>query len=233
METGWAVVLLISALILALQLVRPIPRRAAPAEDVDGPNYQEPILKIDAAVQAPQEVFGELESTLLADKDANRRYLRERDTDRKLTDKLPVSRKVLVTAGCVIAFIVAPYVHPSLSWMRLLSEGEAGAGAQEPEVGGAPLPSASVGEARIPGATLDEEGRSRELEGAADSRGPIAHGGKPVAVGPAVDEQKPPRPIDDPSGKALDKFFAKLAAVETKQPNAIARVLYYGESIVA
>ena len=116
--------------------------------------------------------------------------------------------------------------------MRLLSE-DASAKAEEPEVGGAPLPSASVGEARIPGATLDEEGRARELEGTTDSRGPIAHGGKPVAVGPAVDEQKPPRPIDDPSGKALDKFFAKLAAVETKQPNAIARVLYYGESIVA
>ncbi|HZO13320.1 MAG TPA: hypothetical protein VFB62_08670, partial [Polyangiaceae bacterium] len=142
METGWAVVLLISALILALQLVRAIARRAAPAQDLEGPNYAEPILKIDAAVEAPREVFGELESTLLADKDADRRYLRERDTDRKVSDKLPVSRKVLVTAGCVIAFIVAPYVHPALSWMRLLSEGNAGV--QEPEVGGAPLPSASV-----------------------------------------------------------------------------------------
>ncbi len=50
---------------------------------------------------------------------------------------------------------------------------------------------------------------------------------------PAVVEDKPPRSLEDPSGHALDPFFAALYAVERKDPGAIARVTYYGDSIVA
>jgi lysophospholipase L1-like esterase len=50
---------------------------------------------------------------------------------------------------------------------------------------------------------------------------------------PVVAEDKPPRSIEDPSGHALDPFFATLYAVERKDPRAIARITYYGDSIVA
>jgi hypothetical protein len=233
-QTGWAVVLLISVLLLALRLVRRVAKSTGSDDPLEGANYPEPALKLDASIEAPKEVFGELESTLVADKDADRRYLRELDADAKLAERVPVSRKTLVTAVSVAVFAVVPYLHPSLRWWRLL-DSDASASDTPPQAAGSPLPSASVGEARIPGATFDQQGRARDLE-ASDSRSPIAHGGKdgvPIAVGPAVDEEKPPRPIDDPSGKALDRYFAKLAAVETKQAGAIARVLYYGDSIVA
>ena len=37
-------------------------------------------------------------------------------------------------------------------------------------------------------------------------------------VPPPNAEQKPPREIEDPSGKALDPFFRKLMAAERKDP---------------
>jgi lysophospholipase L1-like esterase len=49
----------------------------------------------------------------------------------------------------------------------------------------------------------------------------------------AAGEGKPPRSLEDPSGHALDPFFAALHAVERHQPSAIARVTYFGDSIVA
>ena len=76
----------------------------------------------------------------------------------------------------------------------------------------------SRGEAKLPGATFDQQSRAADLDAPVkDSRGPIAKGGKgdDTVIAPAVDEKKPPRSIEDP--KALDKFFAKLARVESKQ----------------
>ncbi len=43
----------------------------------------------------------------------------------------------------------------------------------------------------------------------------------------------PPRPIEDPTDQALHSFFAKLAKVERKDPGAIARILHYGDSLLA
>ncbi|MBK8251947.1 MAG: hypothetical protein IPK82_04690 [Polyangiaceae bacterium] len=52
-------------------------------------------------------------------------------------------------------------------------------------------------------------------------------------VPPPNAEQKPPRSIEDPSEKALAPFFRKLMAVERKDAKAIARAMYFGDSIVA
>ena len=50
---------------------------------------------------------------------------------------------------------------------------------------------------------------------------------------PAIKTKKPPVPIVDPSDKALDPFFEKLIAVERKQEGAIARIVHYGDSLLA
>jgi len=142
---------------------------------------------------------------------------------------------MVLTAGCVALLIGLPYLHPSLSFMRVLTARDSAA-EPVPQAGG-PLPSASVGEAKLPGATYDQQSLAKDLEAPAkESRGPIGGpgvtGGK-TAIAPAVDEDEPPRPIDDPSGAALDPFFAKLAQVKSKQAGAVARILYFGDSIVA
>lgn len=50
---------------------------------------------------------------------------------------------------------------------------------------------------------------------------------------PAVRTKKPPVPIEDPSGKALDAFFKSLVSVERKEPGSIARIIQYGDSLLA
>jgi len=193
--------------------------------------------KLDATPEQPHDVFGELRSTLDADHAADVRYLSRGDA-RFLSSWAPVSRKILLTGVCIAAFVALPYLHPRLAWLRLLSAPAEQAGPVEPtaQLGG-PMPSASIGEAKLPGATFDQQNRAKDLDApVSDSRGPIARGGKselPSKFAPAVKEDKPPRSIEDPSGKALDKFFAKLARVENKEPGATARVLYYGDSIIA
>ncbi len=50
---------------------------------------------------------------------------------------------------------------------------------------------------------------------------------------PAIKTKAPPLPIVDPSGKALDPFFDALVAVERKQEGAVARIVHYGDSLLA
>jgi len=42
-------------------------------------------------------------------------------------------------------------------------------------------------------------------------------------------EQAPPVPLLDPSGKALDGFFAALTRTANKQPGAITRIAHFGD----
>jgi lysophospholipase L1-like esterase len=50
---------------------------------------------------------------------------------------------------------------------------------------------------------------------------------------PAERTKKPPVPIDDPSGKALDPFFKSLVAIERKEPGTLVRIVHYGDSLLA
>ena len=45
-------------------------------------------------------------------------------------------------------------------------------------------------------------------------------------------EQAPPVPLLDPTGKALDGFFAALSRTEHKQPGAITRIAHFGDSVI-
>lgn len=45
-------------------------------------------------------------------------------------------------------------------------------------------------------------------------------------------EQAPPVPLLDPSGKALDAFFAALSRSAKKEPHAVTRIAHFGDSIV-
>jgi lysophospholipase L1-like esterase len=132
------------------------------------------------------------------------------------------------TAGALLTLAVlvaVPYALPSLARLRVLTPLPEGAGLVT-RMPAAAAPTGTVGETKLVIETT-EQAELRQPEVVAI---PAA---AREAMPAAVEEKKPPRSIEDPSGHALDPFFAALVAVERKAPQAIARVSYYGDSIVA
>ncbi len=66
----------------------------------------------------------------------------------------------------------------------------------------------------------------------AGRRGPIAATDSNDGVEIDLDFTHPPVAIADPSGKALDGFYAALEHTRQKLPGAVTRVLHFGDSIV-
>jgi lysophospholipase L1-like esterase len=124
------------------------------------------------------------------------------------------------------ALVAVPYAAPHLQRFRVLTPLPEGAALLKPAPAAAPA--ATVGEARLVIETT-EQSELRQPEVVALP--PAAKEVLPAAV--TTNEEKPPRSIEDPSGRALDPFFAALRAVEHKDPHAIARITYFGDSIVA
>jgi hypothetical protein len=120
--------------------------------------------------------------------------------------------------------VLVPYAVPSAQRFRLLTPLPDGMALFAPAP--APAPTSTVGEARITIETT-EQAELRQPEQVVLP--PAAREVLPAAV----EEKKPPRSIEDPGGHALDPFFAALLAVERKDKGAIARITYYGDSIVA
>lgn len=120
-----------------------------------------------------------------------------------------------------------PYLVPSLWRFRLLSPLPEGTGLVAAAQPAAAAPSAQVGETSL----IIETTEQPELRQPEDLVVPPE---AKAALPPAsVQEDKAPKPIEDPSGHALDAFYAALLAAERKDAGAIARITYYGDSIVA
>jgi lysophospholipase L1-like esterase len=137
------------------------------------------------------------------------------------------AREVLLSrpAGALatlLALALAVELLPGLARLRLF-------GARPDVTSAAPAeaaPAASVGAATLVTETRD---RGAPAVTVTHARGPIA------AVDDGVPESgknAPPVPLDDPSGHALDDLYAKLAAVDAKQPGAVARIAHFGDSII-
>ncbi|AKT38285.1 GDSL-type esterase/lipase family protein [Chondromyces crocatus] len=126
----------------------------------------------------------------------------------------------LATLGLLVAI---PYGIPRLERLRLLSPLPEGEGLVAVPT---PAPMTSVGEAALQVETTEQA----ELQQPEEPEIPPAA----AAVLPSsVTEEKPPRSIEDPGGHALDAFFKSLAATERKEAGSIARITYFGDSIVA
>ncbi len=120
------------------------------------------------------------------------------------------------------ALVALPYVVPGLTRLRLLHplpEGQ-GIAAFSP-----PAPAASVGEAALAQETTEQAELQQPEE--------IAIPPAAAEIIPAGGGERAPRAIEDPGGRALDAFFGALAAAERKDQGAVARITYFGDSIVA
>lgn len=125
----------------------------------------------------------------------------------------------------VLVLVGAAYLVPGADRLHLLSP-------KPVEMPSAPAASdsaaAPVGEVQL----VDETRDRPELAVPDENVVPEETPGLPP-LPPAIKTKKPPVPIVDPSGKALDPFFDKLIAVERKQEGAIARIVHYGDSLLA
>ncbi len=125
----------------------------------------------------------------------------------------------MVAALLVVASALAFELTPGLARLRLFGQRPPQELAAQPA---AVAPASSVGEATL------------GLETDAPSSGPgtssllPAHAGKELRAL----EQDPPIPILDPTGRALDDFFAALSRTEHKQPGAITRIAHFGDSLI-
>ncbi len=132
-------------------------------------------------------------------------------------------RHAAVTVATLGALLALPYATPSLARLRLfqpLPEGVGIAAAARPAAAAAPA--ATVGEATLVLETHEQ----------ADLRQP-EEVVLPAAAASAASRERAPRSIEDASGRALDAFYARLAAVDRKEAASVARISYWGDSIVA
>ncbi|MEO5729499.1 MAG: hypothetical protein ABI134_12865, partial [Byssovorax sp.] len=129
----------------------------------------------------------------------------------------------LAAAITLLGLIGLPYRIPGIERFRLftpLPEGVALVIAPPVTAGAAPV--ASVGEAELGVETHDDTPKPDEV---------VIPPAAIEALPGVREDRKPPRPIEDPSGRALDPFFRALLAAEQKK--GIARITYFGDSIVA
>lgn len=123
-------------------------------------------------------------------------------------------RAVLLVAAAALALELTP----ALARLRLFGKRPS----HEPTVAAAAVaPASSVGESQL------------GLETTAPARAPGATRLAPAEAQEAKAlEQAPPVPLLDPSGKALDDFFASLHRTARKEPGAITRIAHFGDSII-
>jgi len=120
-----------------------------------------------------------------------------------------------------------PYVVPGLGRLRLLAPLPEGEGlVMVPK----PAQVAAVGETALQIETTEQAELEQPEEPALP---PAAAEMVPATPGTTEGKERAPRSIEDPGGRALDGFFGALAAAERKDPKAIARITYFGDSIVA
>ncbi len=120
----------------------------------------------------------------------------------------------LLVAGCALGLELTP----TLARLRLFGKRPS----HEPTVAVATaLPASSVGESKL--------GLETTAPGAAPGATQLA----PAEAQEAKAlEQAPPVPLLDPTGVALDGFFAALTRTEKKLPGAVTRIAHFGDSII-
>ncbi|MFO0612186.1 MAG: GDSL-type esterase/lipase family protein [Polyangiaceae bacterium] len=231
---------------------------AEPAERAAPASLEEAALAGVTPKRSPEaraeEAFGELKVTLDADdeNEARRAALEKKEL---VAASVPITKKVVVAMGVLGALIALPYIPAVrdvlvtkrergdiyLGNARVLTEGVILVPNNETEaekvarVAEAARKANEIGEKKTEEITNPEDSPLQIDAPIEQPKGPIAQDEKKLVIPPPSPTGLPPQNahILDPSGKALDHFFDKLMAAERKDPGAIVRVLYYGDSIVA
>jgi len=127
--------------------------------------------------------------------------------------------KAAQTLAWLALLLALPYTTPTLARFRVLSP-VAAAEEVVAEPAETPPPPVEFGEAV-------EASETKE-------RPELAHpeAKELLTALPLLEVEEPPRPIEDPSGKALAAFYEALDRTERKEPGAITRITHFGDSIL-
>jgi lysophospholipase L1-like esterase len=133
----------------------------------------------------------------------------------------PLSTKTTRALLAMLVVLAIPYASPRLRGFRIapapwdhVVETVTAAPAAVPP------PSPVTGEQKL-GATTNEETVSNALP---DQAKPVDEGALAKELGSLA--------IDDPTGHALDTYYASLARTIAKEPGAVTRVCHYGDSVI-
>lgn len=134
----------------------------------------------------------------------------------------PLAGRTARVLAVMLAALAVPYAHPSMRRLRVVrAPWDRAADAQDAP--GAAAPAASVGEQALP-ASQNQATVTNALPQEPD-RTPL----DPAVLARTVGSLA----VEDPSGAAMDAFYARLAKTIRKEPGAVTRVLHYGDSVIA
>jgi lysophospholipase L1-like esterase len=139
----------------------------------------------------------------------------------------PLGGKTSIAIGVMLVVLGIPYTTPRLARLRVVpapwqKPDVAGEAAAMAAAAGTPAPAPTQGETSLAASKNEATVTNALPEGPAlaqPSAANIAKGKGSIA-------------IDDPSGHALDDFYARLARTKKKEPGAVTRMLHYGDSVL-
>jgi lysophospholipase L1-like esterase len=132
-------------------------------------------------------------------------------------NEVPLGGKTTLSIGVMLALLAVPYASPKLARFRVVSWGSAPPTDDPTAVTMRPEPAATQGETQL-AASKNE----------ATITNALPEGPAPTATAVHLDKGN----IEDPTGHALDKFYARLARTKKKEPGAVTRILHYGDSVI-
>jgi lysophospholipase L1-like esterase len=134
----------------------------------------------------------------------------------------PLADKTTRTILVMLAVLAVPYAHPAMKRLRVVRApwDRADDVAAFP---GAPEPVASVGE--IAGRATENTRTVANALPTEPDRTPL----DPVILARTAGSVA----VEDPSGHAMDAFYASLAKTLRGEPGAVTRILHYGDSMIA
>jgi lysophospholipase L1-like esterase len=141
-----------------------------------------------------------------------------------VSDAHPLLGKTSLALGVMLAVLALPYATPRLRALRV-AHAPWEPPAEEPAAPPPPAPSVvATGEQSLP----------------ASQNTPTVNNALPSDSSASLPDIDPDvRPtlrtvaVEDPTGHALDAFFARLAKTDRKEPGAVTRILHYGDSTIA
>lgn len=140
----------------------------------------------------------------------------------------PLGGKTSIAIGVMLVLLAVPYTTPRLARLRVATapwekpDVAAEAAAMAEAANASPTPAPTQGETALAASKNEATVTNALPEGPALAQ--------PSAVNIAKD--KGSIAIDDPSGHALDAFYARLAKTKKKDPGAVTRMLHYGDSVL-
>jgi lysophospholipase L1-like esterase len=137
----------------------------------------------------------------------------------------PLLGKTAQTLLVMVAALAVPYASPRMRALRVVpAPWDKTAVDDTPQAPPPPSPAPTAGEQALPASeNLATVNNSLPIEAATTL----------PDLDPDVRPIIRPVPIEDPSGHALDAFFARLARTDRKEAGAVTRILHYGDSTIA